>query len=413
MAPTCPNYDLEATDPSQFYDGHSITWKREYPCHYIGWGIAGICTFLSTVISFRLLYKHARNYTKPAEQRHIMRIVLMIPIYSFISFLSYRFYKQAIYYETIRDCYEAFVIHSFFMLLLTYLGEDTEVRKSRINAGPERMKLVFPLNCWYYNPQGELFLRMMSYGVLQYVVVKPATTIAAVILEYKGLYCETMYSFAYGKVYITIINFISVTIAMYFLVVFYVTIKSEIQEQNVFKATEYWSVNDIEMGINGLLVCVEMVVFAILHVYSFSYIPYISNVTTSVCKSLRDGFNPIDLFREIGWACKDIILIIMGKPLPTRDGHLSGAVKRAQTVRTKARLFRKKRKMEQASLSSSPPDANVDPSTLEAGGRFINRGDQILTADAQRQNVPLLSHVDGASLYEMQELEHANQRARF
>ncbi|KAF9931586.1 hypothetical protein BGZ65_004829 [Modicella reniformis] len=228
MAPTCPKYDLEETDPSQFFDGQNITWKR----HYIGWGIAGVCALLSTVISFRLLYKHARNYNKPSEQRHIMRIVLMIPIYSVISFFSYRFYKQAIYYETIRDCYEAFVIHSFFVLLLTYLGDDTAAQRARITAGPERLKWVFPFNCFYYNPHGELFLYWMKYGVLQYVVIKPAATIAAVVLQYKGFYCETIYSFAFGKVYITIINFISVTVAMYCMVVFYVTIKTEIEDKS-------------------------------------------------------------------------------------------------------------------------------------------------------------------------------------
>ena len=29
MAPTCPKLDLEDTDPTQFFDGHSITWKRK------------------------------------------------------------------------------------------------------------------------------------------------------------------------------------------------------------------------------------------------------------------------------------------------------------------------------------------------------------------------------------------------
>ncbi|KAF8923336.1 hypothetical protein BGZ58_003069, partial [Dissophora ornata] len=222
----CPNFDNEETDPSSFFDGHSINWKR----HYIGWAIAGVCALISTVISFRLLYKHARNYHKPSEQRHIMRIVLMIPIYSVISFLSYRFYKEAIYYETVRDCYEAFVIYSFFVLLLTYLGDDNKTRQSRI-TGSEHQKLMFPLNCYYYNPHSELFLHKMKYGVLQYVVVNPITTVASVILQYKGLYCDTSYNFAFGKVYITIINFISVSVAMYCLVIFYLNIKTEIEEK--------------------------------------------------------------------------------------------------------------------------------------------------------------------------------------
>lgn len=165
-----------------------------------------------------------------------MRIVLMVPIYAIISFLSYRFYREAIYYETIRDCYEAFVIHSFFTLLLTYLGDSNEARqiKTASAAGSDHKKLVIPLNCFYYNPQSPMFLYKMKYGILQYVVVKPVTTIAAVVLQYYGLYCATSYSFHFGNVYIMFVNFISVTVAMYCLVVFYQNIKLEIAEYSTF-----------------------------------------------------------------------------------------------------------------------------------------------------------------------------------
>ena len=45
----------------------------------------------------------------------------MIPIYSIISFVSYWDYFHAIYWETLRDCYEAFAIASFFTLLCNYI----------------------------------------------------------------------------------------------------------------------------------------------------------------------------------------------------------------------------------------------------------------------------------------------------
>ncbi|CAO3572092.1 unnamed protein product [Mortierella alpina] len=422
MAPSCPNYDSEDVDPSQFFDGHSITWKR----HYIGWGIAGALAFIATAISFRLLFKHARNYNKPSEQRHIMRIVLMIPIYSVISFLSYRFYREAIYYETVRDCYEAFVIHSFFVLLLTYLGEDNESRKARL-PGKSR-KLVFPLNCWYYNPVSDMFLHYCKYGILQYVVIKPITTIAAVVLQYKDLYCETLYSFSFGRIYLTIINFASVTVAMYALVLMYVTIKDEIQDKKpflkflcikliifivfyqtvllsilghfeVFEATTYWSVLNIELGISALLVCFEMVIFAILHVYSFSYTPYINpDAKTPVSKSLRDAFNPIDLFREIGWAAQDITRLITGRPLPTRDGHLSGALKRADTVRARRSIRGRKGS---SPNSSDPAMTMVNPSTMEAGGKH-----EVHELEENPQQAPLLGDMDA----QQQQLHHQQQQ---
>lgn len=55
--------------------------------------------------------------------RHIsiIRILFMIPIYSTVSFLSIYFYRHSIYYQVLRDCYEAFAIASFFTLLCNYL----------------------------------------------------------------------------------------------------------------------------------------------------------------------------------------------------------------------------------------------------------------------------------------------------
>jgi hypothetical protein len=57
---------------------------------------------------------HASHYTKPYEQRHIIRILFMIPVYAAASFLGFWFYWHAIYFQVISDCYEAFAIASFF-----------------------------------------------------------------------------------------------------------------------------------------------------------------------------------------------------------------------------------------------------------------------------------------------------------
>ncbi|GJJ77866.1 organic solute transporter subunit alpha [Entomortierella parvispora] len=358
----CPDYDDPRTGPSDLLFPGGLNGKR----HIIGWTIAGVCALISTLISFRLIYKHARNYTKPAEQRHIMRIVLMIPIYAVISFLSYRFYREAIYYETIRDCYEAFVIYSFFILLLTYLGDDVQTQRSKI-TGSEKRQLMFPLSCLYYNPLHENFLHWMKYGILQYVVIKPLCTIAAVVLQYYGLYCETEYSFHFGMVYITIVNFISVSVALYCMVLFYQTIKLEIQDHSpllkfmcvkmvvffcywqtcllgmlgsagLLKPEDGWTVINVELGISSILICVEMVVFAILHVYSFSYRPYvIVGRSTPAWRSLQDAFNPMDMVREIMWACSDTVLMIQHKPLPVRDGQLSSRLQRAHVIRVRRR----------------------------------------------------------------------------
>ena len=58
-----------------------------------------------------------------------MRILFMIPIYSTVSFLSYVYYLHAIYFEVLRDCYEAFAIASFFTLLCNYVAPSLHDQK--------------------------------------------------------------------------------------------------------------------------------------------------------------------------------------------------------------------------------------------------------------------------------------------
>ena len=52
---------------------------------------------------------HLRFYSSPKEQRHIVRILFIVPIYAFDSWLSLLFFtndQYYVYFDTVRDCYE-------------------------------------------------------------------------------------------------------------------------------------------------------------------------------------------------------------------------------------------------------------------------------------------------------------------
>lgn len=89
------------------------------------------CAFacIAIAVSVWQILQHALHYLRPYEQRHIMRLLAMIPIYTFTSFLSYVFYQHAIYYELVRDCYEAYAIASFFTLLCHYIAPNLHEQK--------------------------------------------------------------------------------------------------------------------------------------------------------------------------------------------------------------------------------------------------------------------------------------------
>lgn len=55
------------------------------------------------------IYTHLRNYTIPKEQRYIIRILFIVPIYAFDSWLSLLLlgsHQYYVYFDSVRDCYE-------------------------------------------------------------------------------------------------------------------------------------------------------------------------------------------------------------------------------------------------------------------------------------------------------------------
>ena len=97
--------------------------------HTLGLGISATFGLISIIISLYLIMQHALHYLKPNEQKYIMRILVMVPIYSFVSCLSYLYYRETVYFQVIRDCYEAFAIASFFTLLCSYIAPSLHDQK--------------------------------------------------------------------------------------------------------------------------------------------------------------------------------------------------------------------------------------------------------------------------------------------
>ena len=55
------------------------------------------------------IFMHLRYYTCPNEQRWIVRILFIVPIYAFDSWFSLMFFSNDsyyVYFNTVRDCYE-------------------------------------------------------------------------------------------------------------------------------------------------------------------------------------------------------------------------------------------------------------------------------------------------------------------
>ncbi|KAL1756012.1 organic solute transporter Ostalpha-domain-containing protein [Schizophyllum commune] len=300
--------------PSLFQNG-----KLVIQTHHIGWLVSGVFTLIACGVSFWLIDKHLQWYHNKHEQRHIVRILFLVPIYAIVSLASYFFWNHSTPIILVRDCYESTVLTSFFYLLLLYLSPDHQTQqmifakeglsyeqeRQAIRSGTTVKKWVLPLGWVKWKPaDGLYFLQLMKWGVLQYCVIRPVCTLAAVILDYAGLYCEASWGLGWGHIYLTIVISISVTIAMYCLIQLYVAVSEYLAPQKpllklfaikavvfltfwqatflsvltmfgVVKDTKYMTAEDVNIGIGALLETFEMACFALVHVKAFTYKIYI------------------------------------------------------------------------------------------------------------------------------------------
>jgi len=84
--------------------------------------VASVCTIISLLISGYQIASHMASYTEPHLQLYIIRILMMIPVYSISTWLSLMLPKETLTFNTVRDIYEAYVLYSFMQLLIEYMG---------------------------------------------------------------------------------------------------------------------------------------------------------------------------------------------------------------------------------------------------------------------------------------------------
>jgi len=293
-ARVCNATNTEITDESDFFSESSINWDA----HRIGWVLAGSMAILTIIISTYTVCQHTRHYHRPAEQRQIIRIILMPPVYAVISFFSYRFFRSFTYYHLVETVYEAFAISAFLFLLVQYIGNAPASQRAILANAPKR-SVPFPFCCWRYRPSKPYFLHAIKWLVLQYCIFRPLITIVGIICEANHVLCATEYSIYFAQVYLEAIDFVVFSLALYGLMIFYtvtkvhlkgqsplakfLTIKgivfftfyqgfvfSILEKHGIIKGSLYWTPTNVSEGLQALCTTVEMVAFSIVMIFSFS-----------------------------------------------------------------------------------------------------------------------------------------------
>lgn len=79
--------------------------------------------------------------------------------------------------DSIRECYEAYVIYNFMKYLLNYLNLEMDLERAlEFNTQTHHFIPCCCLSTWQ---MGREFVHNCKHGILQYTVVRPLTTVVA------------------------------------------------------------------------------------------------------------------------------------------------------------------------------------------------------------------------------------------
>src|ERR1700761_3768967 len=146
-------------------------------------------------------------------------------------------------------------------------------------------------------------MQVIWVSIFQYCFIRVFFTIVSVITQAVHLYCLESLSPAFSHIWVMVFETISISVAMYCLIQFYVQIKDDIRPHKpllkitaiklviflsfwqtiaislltsagAIKATKHIQTPDIKVGIPALLLCIEMAFFSVFHIWSFSWKPY-------------------------------------------------------------------------------------------------------------------------------------------
>uniref|UniRef100_A0A0W0G6B4 Uncharacterized protein n=1 Tax=Moniliophthora roreri TaxID=221103 RepID=A0A0W0G6B4_MONRR len=68
--------------------------------------LSGVSTAIAVTISATSIWLQLKNYRKPALQRMVVRIMVMVPLYAVSSFIALFSLRAAFFIDAVRDIYE-------------------------------------------------------------------------------------------------------------------------------------------------------------------------------------------------------------------------------------------------------------------------------------------------------------------
>ncbi|KAL0679472.1 hypothetical protein Bca4012_007453 [Brassica carinata] len=232
------------------------------------------CSAFSVLITLhltiQLVSQHLFHWKNPKEQKAILVIVLMAPIYALVSFVGWLDVKGSetffLFLESIKECYEALVIAKFLALMYSYL--NISISKNIVPDGIKGREISpffpndsLPASC---SPSGSPHSQTLE--VLDMAIRGHPTSV---------LYLDDCFTNHRELApHNPLAKFLCIKGIVFFC--FWQGIALDILvAMGVIKSHHFWlEVEQIQEAIQNVLLCVEMVIFAAVQKHAFDVGPY-------------------------------------------------------------------------------------------------------------------------------------------
>eukprot|EP00906_Rhabdomonas_costata_P034134 RCo048024 len=291
---------------------------------------AGVASGIAIGISLRTVDRHIRWNPHSEIRAYLVRVLFMVPVYAAAAWLALAQRSYARFWNMFRGIYEAITVYSFFMFMVSYLGGPAQVvhaveDRMRSGTGHPIHQVCFLRLCRKGTVDPAAFVRQATLGVLQYVPVVVVLAVLELFLEELGLYRPGDWSAdENGFPFCTVVEVLSVTVAMVHLIWFYHNMKEELAgcwplpkllcikgvvfltffqgmligilvKAGVIQPQGHYTAGDVATALQFYILCWEMLVFAGLQAHYYPYNEYDGMMTSEHKGTAGDRDTPSPL----------------------------------------------------------------------------------------------------------------------
>ena len=223
----------------------------------------------------------------------------MVPMYAVCSWISLLDRDAGIYLDTIRDCYESWVIYNFLALCLAYVGGAGNVA-NRADGREIYPSWVTGTCCFPTFAVDGAYVKACKRGALQFVIIKPILAALTLTLVWAKVYGDQEIRADVAYPYVAFIYNVSYTVALYALLLFYLGAHDLLEPfkpllkfvlvKSVIFLTFWQSIlcaalvsnGDLPTGEDGralqnVLICCEMIIASLMMLRAFPASVYVAD----------------------------------------------------------------------------------------------------------------------------------------